>query len=441
MFFRCLVATFSSFLWCDSLLRAESNRAGIPLSTAPSGLTLHQAQGIALARNADFRIAQIQVDAAIAQLRIAKEFPNPIFGLSVSKIDTDRRSNRTAAGNDLFDRSYDSIVSLSQFLELGKRGPRRAAGQAGQRAAEAQRDDVRRLLIKSVCQAYIAALEAKEEGIILASSAASLRHEADLAAVRLASGDIAAMDKAQIEISAVQRELDAAAARHNATTAILALEMLLGDPAPSGRTALMDSLVSLARETPLEIVDEPSPSQRPDSVAASATLEKADAELLIQQRGKFPDLTVSVQFEHNPPDTPNTAGVGVSLPLPLWNRNAGAIRAARAARDEAQESLEKTRAQISAEIAAARSDFIEARDRLNAYRGDLIVKSANVVHTVGYTYEHGGASLVELLAAERNDNDIRISTVRAQAEAASASFALSAALNRKEARGSSSPQP
>ena len=429
MYFRGLVVTFISSLLFGTTLRADDNQSSLPAAPNATGLTLADAQRTALEHNADYRVAQIQVDVAMAQWRMAREFPNPTLGLSVAKINTDRRSNATALGNGFFDRTYDSIVSLSQWLEVGKRGPRQQSARAGQRLAEAQRDDARRLLIKSVSQAYVAALEATEESLVLANSAASLRREADLATLRLRVGDIAESDRAQIEITATQRELDAAAARHIASSAMLVLETLLGDPAPSGVTHLSDSLSKLASVHTVT-ADAVAPDRRPDLTAAEATLAKAESDLLLQHHGAIPDLTVSVLFEHNPPDAPNTAGFGVSLPLPLWNRNGGAIRAARAARDQARALLEKTRAQISADVADARSAYLEAHDRCESYRGDLTVKSANVVHTVAYSYEHGGASLIELLAAERNDNDIRIASARAQADAATAAFALSAALNR-----------
>ena len=429
MYLRSLVVTFISSLWFGATLRADDKQSSLPPVPAAAALTLAEAQRLACEHNTDSRIAQIQVEAAMAQFSMAREFPNPTLGLSIAKINTDRRSNATALGNGFFDRSYDSIVSLSQLLEVGKRGPRQDSARAGQRAAEAQRDDVRRLLIKSVSQAYVAVLEATEEALILGNSAASLRREADLATLRLRVGDIAETDKAQIEITAAQRALDAAAARHIASSAMLVLETLLGTPAPAGRIQLSDSLLTLATAHTVT-ADEVAPDQRPDLTAAEATLAKAESDLVLQHHGVIPDFTVSVLFEHNPPDAPNTVGLGVSLPLPLWNRNGGAIRAARAARAQAQALLEKTSAQISADVADARSAYREAHARSDSYRGDLTAKSANVVHTVAYSYEHGGSSLVELLAAERNDNDIRLASARAQADAVSAAFALSAALNR-----------
>ena len=142
-----------------------------------------------------------------------------------------------------------------------------------------------------------------------------------------------------------------------------------------------------------------------------------------------PDLTVSVQFEHQPPDQPNTVGVGISFPLPLWNRNTSGILAAKAARDQAQAQLDKVRAQASAEVGNARVANREARIRADTYQRDLQPKSAQIAKTVAYSYSKGGASLVELLSAERNDNDIRLAAVQARADWLTASVALEAALN------------
>ena len=401
----------------------------ILVARAAGALTLAQVQQQALAANADVRVASAQAEVAAAQLRTSREFPNPVLGLSTAKIAADGSGNGTPRGNRLLDRSYDSIISLSQLFELGKRGPRQQSARAAQRAAEAQRDDARRLVLQAVSQTYVAALEAREESRVLAASAASLRREAGLAAVRLAAGDLASNDQRQIELAAGRLELDAAASRHTATAAVIALEILLGSPAPTGETELADTLDALPLPS-AELAGDGVAGTRPDVAAAEANVAKAEADLVLQQRAPFPDLTVSAQFERNPPDQPNTAGLGLSFPLPLWNRNGGAVRSARAAREVAQAQLDKARLQAVAEVAGSRSAFREARARATAFVEQLRPQSAAVAKTVAYAYEHGGASLVELLAAERNDNEVRIAAARAQADAATAAFSLSAALNR-----------
>ncbi len=397
---------------------------------ARAGLSLAEAERLALERNADFRVAEAQVTAALAQLKAAREYPNPVLGLSTAKINTDHHPSGTALGNAFLERSYDSIVSLGEFFELGKRGPRRASAEAGVRQSEAQRDDSRRLLLQAVSQAYVAAVEARTEARVLGDSAAALRQEAGIAATRLRAGDLAASDEAQIDVAATQLELSADAARATARTAVVTLETLLGEPTPAGNLVLTDTL----EDWPALAIDAATPvTDRPDIRAAEAAVAKAETDLTLARRQRIPDLTVSAQYERQPPDQPNTVGFGVSFPLPLWNRNASGILAAVAARDQVQAQLDKVRVQAAADIAAARVAYDEARLRAETYTRQLQPKSATVVKTVAYAYRQGGAALVELLAAERNDNDIRLATARAQADAAAAGTALDAALNRLDA--------
>ena len=410
----------SLFITCTPVL-ATSDPAAV------NGLTLAQAQQLALRNNADFRIAQAQADAALGQLRAVREFPNPVIGYSVGKINTDGRSNATTTGSGFWARSYDSIFSLSQLIELGKRGVRRTSAEAGARSAEALRDDARRLLLQATGQLYFAALEAQQEVRVLGASAASVRKQAAIGSTRLHAGDIAATDQAQIEIAAAQLDLSATSAGTAARIAVMALEALLGYPSPRGETQLADTLEGVVS---LPSGDYDTAPARPDLLAAQAALEKSEADLILQRRAALPDLTLALQYEHQPPDQPNTIGVGLSFPLPLWNRNQGNILTAQAARNQAQAQLNKVRTQVAATIAMARAAYEEAKTRSDTYQRNLEPKSASIVRTIEYAYDKGGASLVGLLTAERNDNDLRLASARAQADAASAALALAAAFNR-----------
>lgn len=422
------------FLTCLVIISIGS-RSAFADGVLPGTLTLAQAQQLALRNNADLRIAGAQAEAALAQLVSVREFPNPMAGYSVGKINVDRRSNATAEGNSYWSRSYDSIFTFSQFIELRKRGVRRASAEAAVRSADAMRDDSRRLLLQSVDQLYLSALEAREEVRVLTESATSLRREAGIAALRFHAGDIAASDQVQIEMAATQLELSATTARATARSIQIALEKILGLNDVRGETILADSIDSIVIPS---AIAQTTVGSRPDLVAAEATLAKSEADLTLQRRGAIPDLTVALQYEHQPPDQPNTMGLAVSLPLPLWNRNTGSILAARAARREAEAQLDKVRTQISSEITSARVVYDEAQARAEACEKDLRQKSAAIAQAVRYAYEKGGAALVELLAAERNDNDIRLATARARADAVTAAFVLAAVLNQIDPASSSS---
>jgi cobalt-zinc-cadmium efflux system outer membrane protein len=169
---------------------------------------------------------------------------------------------------------------------------------------------------------------------------------------------------------------------------------------------------------------------RPDIAAAESAVSQADTNVKLQQHQRIPDVTASVQYERNPPYQTNTVGVGVSLPLPLWDHFNGEIMSAKAARDQTEAQLDKVRIQATADVAAARVAYNEASRRAMRYRTSLVPKSAEVVRSISYAFEKGGAALIDLLEAERNDNAIRVAAVQSQADTASAAVVLQAALGR-----------
>ncbi len=397
---------------------AVENSAGS--GVRPRVLSLAAAKDIAFQRNWDLLAAKANVDQAVAQKIVAHEFPNPTASFNTSKINADNRPSSTAAGNGLWGRSYDTIFAVNQLFEIGKRGPRQASAAAGAESAAASFQDARRTLDLAVGRTYIAALLAQANVRILHQSAESLQHEAKIAETRLNAGDISKADKAQIEIAAAQLELSAETAQSNAVMARIAVEVLLGEKNPRGAWRPADSLDDLALAESPRGAGEP----RPDLVAAAAVLRKTGADLRLQKALRIPDPTWQVQYEHQPPDQPNTVGFGLSLPLPLWNRNGGNIRAAQAAQELAATLVGKVETQIAAERASAEAGYHEAATRWRRYKNQIQPSSAKVLQTISYAYQKGGAALLDLLSAQRTDNDVRIATAQAMADSATAAATL-----------------
>jgi len=390
-------------------------------------LTLAEAQQAALSRNWDLLAAAVGIDAATAQKIVSHEFPNPTLSLSSTQISVDNQPSSTSAGNGLWERNYDTIFAINQLFEIGgKRRNRQAAAQAGHEGARAQFLEAKRTLDLAVTKAYVSAAQAQENVRVLNESAATLREEAKLADVRLRAGEISASDKSQIEITAERFELEARTAEASAAQARVALEVLLGVPHPKGGVALTDPLDNL-------VVSLPAPSTnssivwRPDVVAAEAGIRKSEADLRLQKANRVPDPTVLAQYEHNPPDLLNTIGIGVSFPLPLWNRNRGNILAAEAAHEQARLAFEKVKAQAAAEVSTAQLAYRDALSRWVSYRDSIRPKSEEVRKTIAYAYQKGGASLLDLLSTQRNDNEVRLAAAQAQSDVIVTTATLNAA--------------
>jgi len=397
---------------------------------ATNTLSLAEAKRLAFERNWDLLAAKSGIDAAQAQLIVTKEFPNPTASVSTAKIGN--RESGTTLGNGLWERNYDSIAAVSQLIEIGgKRRDRQTSARAGVTGACARFFDARRSLEQGVTKAYVAALLADENARVLNESARMLRHETEIAQARLKAGDISDSDEKQIENNADTFELQAKSAEAAAVQARIAVEILLGVGQPKGNWTPTDTLEQMAVAAP-QFNESKTNGARPDVLAAEADLNQSKSDLKLQKAMRIPDPTFTVGAEHNPPGggpPVDTFLVGVSFPLPLWNRNGGEIKAAQATVNQNAYALEKAKAQAASDIANAQVEYDEAAERLARYQNQILPKSQKVRESVAFAYEKGGASLTDLLEAERADNDARLAAAQAMSDTASAVADLKSARN------------
>ena len=390
-------------------------------------LTLSEARNIAFQRNWDLLAARSGIDLAAAQLLMAKEFPNPNASVSTAKIG--ERENSTPEGNGIWARSYDTIFAVNQLFEIGgKRRDRQASAQAGLLGAKAQFLDAKRVLDQGVTKAYVAALLADENERVLHQSSDYMRHEQEIAETRFKAGDLAEADLKQIQVAAEQYVLQENAAEAAAVQARTAVQVLLGDRQPKGDWKPVDSLEDVAG-VPAEVVTKTN-GLRSDVLAAKYALAAAEQELKLQKAERIPDPTIALQYEHNPPGggpPVDTIGLGVSFPLPIWNQNKGAINSARATVDQSRFALAKLQAQMVGDLINAHAAYTEATNRLARYREQIRRQSAYARDAVIFKFNKGGATLVDLLEAERTDNDVRLATAQAMADTASTAADLAAA--------------
>ncbi|HUC85766.1 MAG TPA: TolC family protein [Candidatus Acidoferrales bacterium] len=399
-----------------------------PATNAAEPLSLADAKRLAVERNWDLLTAKSGVDAAEAQWLITKEFPNPSVGWNTYKIGA--TEGGTPLGNGVLARSYDTIAAVSQLIEIGgKRKDRQAAARQGVLGSKARFLDAKRTLEQGVTKAYVAALLADENERVLHQSSDYMRHEQDIAEARFNAGDLAESDLKQIQVAAEQYVLQEKAAETAAVQARTAVEVLLGVPEPKGDWRAADSLaqVSAAAFPETELSTN---ALRPDVLAAETDLRSAEENLKLAKAMRIPDPTFSVGYEHDPPGggpPVDTLNIGMSFPLPIWNQNKGAIDAARATVEQSRLAFAKLRAQMNSDLVNAEAAFDEASSRLKRYREQIAPQSASARESVIFKFNKGAATLVDLLEAERTDNDVRLALAQAMADTASTAADLTAA--------------
>jgi cobalt-zinc-cadmium efflux system outer membrane protein len=218
-----------------------------------------------------------------------------------------------------------------------------------------------------------------------------------MAELRRDVGDVSELDVRLAAVNAGQLENTAASDSLSAVEAVLEVQLVMGDPAEEATLTLADSLlpppdsVSVPAGQPLRVA------------AARASLASQEDALRLAHRNLFAAPSLQLGFDQGDPSGPPglLPAVGVSLPLPLFNRNGGEVAQARAARDRAQANLALVTRAAEADVARARREFRAARARLTRDRG-LLASADRVAAMSLQAYAEGAIALPNVLEAERN---------------------------------------
>ena len=306
-------------------------------------------------------------------------------------------------------------VELRQRLPLpGRRGAAAAAARAAASADEAETVVRERQLAAEVRAAALMVAVAAEE-VHLAASGATLAEEIRVVAARhRAAGEGSAAGEAQAELEAATAALAREAAERRLAQAREALATWCG-PLPTD-LLIPDILPADATEP---VPEAPSP----ELAALGARIAAAEAQVVTEQRAWWPEIELGVSADRAA-DT-NDLGVSLGIELPLWDRNSGAIEAARAeARIQRAEAalrtaeLRRTRAAAVAAVALAHSELAGLRTRALP-----VAEKALRLHLTAFTA--GEIPLTEVQQARRTLLALEQAVLSARQRAAEAQLALS----------------
>lgn len=359
-----------------------------------------QAQRITLAEamqrfetnNLELRLAREELSAARARVITAGAVPNP--GLSVN------REQLTGGG-----RSYsETVVSLAHAFEIGgQRGARREAATQGVDAAEARLAAARLRLAFGVHQAYARAALAEANLAALSEATAIFREVERSGNARFAQGDISRFDRNRLQLERLRYENLLAATRLTLEESGRELASLV---APDSLGAPGFRLLPAEPLTALPSVDNPvelgaallAAAAQVEVRAAEAEIAAARAGVELQRRERTPDLTVLGGYKHQA-DGPQGAVIGVSFPLPLLDRNSGAIAEAQAELEQAVARRALLLRRTENEVRRAWESYRSLRERVEVTSRTLLPESVGLLETARVAYAEGEMTLLELLDA------------------------------------------
>ncbi len=354
-------------------------------AAAAEPLSLAKAIELALEGNPEVAAAKRQWEATEGQVLQGRSRPNPELAYSLE--DT-RSKTRTQSWQ------------LNLPVELGgKRAARTKAAEKTREQAQAQLAELQATVRANVAAAYFDVLTAQERLVLARDSAALAKSSTDTVSKRVAAGKVSPVEesKARVAEAGVRVELaQAASEQRNALSRLFALLGRIDTPFTvlEGKAENLPSVPSLADLQPLI-------SSAPGVVLARIEVDRRKALTDLEQSKRVPDVTVSVGMQRSNETQRNVLLFGVSVPLPVFDRNQGNLLEALKLEDKARDELQAATVRLHSEVAQARERLSTITAEVQSLQQDVLpgAKSAYDAATIGF--ENGKFNFLEVLDAQR----------------------------------------
>ena len=367
-------------------------------------LTLESALQTAFANNPDMAAAQWEIDIAQGGRQQAGLIPNPVASWDAE--DT-RRNSRT------------TTVKLSQTLELGgKRGARIDVATRAQEAAALTLEQRRNGLRADVIDGYYGALRAQERLDLAQRSLALAERGLVVANGRVTAGKSSPVEatRAQVQLSEIRLEFNRAQMgltdayrRLAASTGAASTDFQAVAPQAQAVPALPPTAQLLGR---LE--------QTVELRLAELQIVQGEAALGLEKAQRIPNLDVSIGSQYDASVRERVNVVGVSMPIPLFNRNQGNVLAASRRADQARDLRNAAELRLRTETRQALDLWQTANTEVRSFNQQILPAAQSAVDSATRGFEMGKFNFLDVLDAQRTLIAARTQYLAATAQATDA---------------------
>jgi len=326
--------------------------------------------------------------------------------------------------------------SLSYLHERQhKRELRRESQQKATLIAESTHADLERTLLFNLRSAFVSTLQAKAVLRLATADLEYYDHMLEISRIRFQAGDIAQIDLDRLELQRVTYESDVQTAEVNLRTAKIQLLTLLNDRTSVeqfdvvGTFDFNDQLISLDEVRKIAL------DTRPDLKAAIEAIDKAQTDHKLAVANGSTDPTFSVWYTHNSstnnPFAINTVGASISIPLRIFDRNQGEKLRTQIDITRNERLRDATQAGVLSDVDSGYATVASNLTLLRPYKAKYLQQSVRVRDTIMFSYQHGGASLLDFLSAQSEFRSVQLNYVNLIGSYLTAAAQLNEAVGRE----------
>jgi cobalt-zinc-cadmium efflux system outer membrane protein len=353
---------------------------------------------------AEARVEQAQAVYGASRLR-----PNPQLTASFGGVPAGA-TNPPGLG---WDDTVNYGATVSQLFEIGKRQPRSTAARL---RVSSERQSMAGTLLGSVADAREAiarVLYGKSRKAALTEELENAHQILDLQRVRLERGDLSGIDFDRLQLDTQMLEADLAQASADYTENLAGCASVLFAPCDPGDADLDVVTKQLQPADQVWPPDwEAALKDRPDLQALDIQQQASVQDVALALKRKVPDPTVSLGFTRDrfliSGDNPRTVALGVTVPLPTFDR--GKQDAARASAEgrELNETAAGVAARARSEAESLRTRHASIAAALDALSHDALTRANSILTSTSDAVSQGELSTTDLLLARRARTDVTL---------------------------------
>lgn len=365
----------------------------------PSGvLLLRQALTLALMRNPE--LASFSWDVRLGEARALQAglLPNPELGIEVENFagDGDRRG---------FDAA-ETTVQLSQLVELGGKRAKRAKLAATEASVAGWDYEAKRLeVFAKVTNSFLDVLAAQEKLALQEELLQVADQVYNTVSERVKAGKVSPIEETRTGVALSSSILQVEKAKRDLKVARNGLAASWG-----GGTAVFERADGRFDDiSPVPAYEQLAAlaSRNPDIARWSAEIGQREAAVELEKSRLIPDVTISGGIRYFSDNSDKAFVAGVSVPLPLFDRNQGGVLESRYRLAKASEERRVSETKIKTELADAYQTLYTAYEEAYRLKGDVLPQAQNVFDAVSEGYRQGKFHYLDLLDAQRTFFEVK----------------------------------